>query len=431
MTRIPRRFGWVAPLLVGASAAVAAEVALGTLLYGGPGLMRSLTAALAVEGGAFAAGLWSAPAPGPRLVDRLRRRWLLCLTAFLLASIFSTSWSVIQNLGNGRIGQALGLTFLAGLPLYACGAVIGGMGSVRVSDPAGAERGPGASVALGAGIGFVLTGLLLPRAPIPASLLVACLVLLSAGGMVYGTVLAARPQVHLREARPSASGVVRVEDRRFGEAGTPMRYLLEGEHVRRRVSLNGDPPLPWDVAVARATLAMREGPSRVLVIGGGASALPHAILGEHPLVSIDVLERSDSVIELARGHLGTEAEGAEGRLNVRVGNLEDLLSELRGSYDLVLVDTAALAPMGGVSGLSRAARSALHDAVGASGVLASGPLRSDPALGEPSEAWRTWALRRRLDDSEDVLVLALRAESGLLAPAIDDFEPADGGTPTR
>jgi len=63
------------------------------------------------------------------------------------------------------------------------------MGSVTRSDPVGALREPGAAAALGAGLGFVLTGLMLPRAPIPASLLVACLVLLSAGGMVYGIVL--------------------------------------------------------------------------------------------------------------------------------------------------------------------------------------------------------------------------------------------------
>jgi hypothetical protein len=37
----------------------------------------------------------------------------------------------------------------------------------------------------------VVTGVLLPRAPMPASLLVGCLVLLSGGGMIYGTVLGA------------------------------------------------------------------------------------------------------------------------------------------------------------------------------------------------------------------------------------------------
>ena len=38
-----RRLGWIPPLLVGASTAIAAEVALGMLLYAGPGLERSLT----------------------------------------------------------------------------------------------------------------------------------------------------------------------------------------------------------------------------------------------------------------------------------------------------------------------------------------------------------------------------------------------------
>ena len=65
---------WVPPLLVGASAAIAAEVALSLLLYGGPGLVRSLTTVLGVEGFAFAAGLWSSPGPGRDMIDRVRRR---------------------------------------------------------------------------------------------------------------------------------------------------------------------------------------------------------------------------------------------------------------------------------------------------------------------------------------------------------------------
>ena len=60
------------------------------------------------------------------------------------------------------------------------------------SAPPGTMREPGAAAALGAGLGFVFTGLLLPRAPIPASLIVACLVLLSGAGLVYGTVLGAQ-----------------------------------------------------------------------------------------------------------------------------------------------------------------------------------------------------------------------------------------------
>lgn len=183
---------WVAPFLVGTAAAVVAEVAMAMLIYAGEGFMRSLTTVLAVEGVALGLGLWSAPAPHPALVDRLRRRWVLCLAAFMGATVFGVAWSLVPGLGTGALGQALGLTLLGGVPLFTCGTVLGGMGSVTRSGTEGPLREPGASAALGAGLGFVLTGLLLPRVPLPASLLVGCLVLLSAGGMVYGSVLGGR-----------------------------------------------------------------------------------------------------------------------------------------------------------------------------------------------------------------------------------------------
>ena len=181
---------WVAPLLVGAAAAIAAEVALGLLIYSGVGFLRSLTTVLAVEGMALGMGLWSAPAPHPELVDRLRRRWMLCLFAFMAATGYGVAWSALPAIGSGALGQAAGLTLLAAAPLFTCGTVLGGMVSVARSRSAGALREPGSAAALGAALGFVLTGLLLPRVPIPASLLVGCLVLVSAGGLVYGVVLA-------------------------------------------------------------------------------------------------------------------------------------------------------------------------------------------------------------------------------------------------
>ena len=183
---------WVAPFLVGTSAAIAAEVAMAMLVYAGEGFTRSLTTVLAVEGMALGMGLWSAPAPHPAIVDRLRRRWTLCLMAFSAASAFGVAWSVLPAIGGGAAGQALGLTLLGAVPLFTCGTVLGGMGSVTRSESTRALREPGAAAALGAGLGFVLTGLLLPKAPIPASLLVGCLVLLSAGGLVYGVVLGGR-----------------------------------------------------------------------------------------------------------------------------------------------------------------------------------------------------------------------------------------------
>jgi len=180
---------WVAPLLVGASAAVAAEVAMGILIYAGDGFLRSLTTVLAIDCVALGVGLWSAPAPHPDLIDRLRRRWMLGLMAFMAAAVFGVLWSLFPSIGGGALGQALGLTLLAALPLLTCGTILGGMGSVTRSRMAGRLREPGAAAALGASVGFLLTGLLIPRTPIPASLLVGCLVLLSAGGLVYGVVL--------------------------------------------------------------------------------------------------------------------------------------------------------------------------------------------------------------------------------------------------
>lgn len=185
----PHPLDWVPPLLVGASAAVAAEVAMGMLIYAGDGFMRSLTTVLAVEVVAFGVGLWSAPAAQPDLVDRLRLWWVMCIVAFMAATTFGVVWSFVPAVGTGALAQALGLTILAALPLFTCGTVLGGMGSVMRRAEPGMMREPGAAAALGAGLGFVMTGLLLPRAPIPASLTVACLVLLSAGGIVYGTVL--------------------------------------------------------------------------------------------------------------------------------------------------------------------------------------------------------------------------------------------------
>jgi hypothetical protein len=188
----PSRGAWAPALLVGAAAAISAEVAIGILLYAGPGFMRSLTTVLAVEGVALAAGLHTAPLAGPDLVDRLRRRWLLCLGVFLLAAVFGTMWSLVETLGQGPIGQGLGLALLAGLPLFACGTLLGGMSSMVENDASVVFPRPGAAAALGAGLGFVATGALLPRAPIPASLLVGCLMLLSGGGMIYGSIVGDR-----------------------------------------------------------------------------------------------------------------------------------------------------------------------------------------------------------------------------------------------
>ena len=52
--------------------------------------------------------------------------------------------------------QAIGLALLAGLPLYACGRILGGINAVRMSV---GLTGSGASASLGAAAGVLATGL--------------------------------------------------------------------------------------------------------------------------------------------------------------------------------------------------------------------------------------------------------------------------------
>ena len=228
MTSRSPRLEWVPPLFVGVAAAIAAEVALSLLLYGGPGLVRSLTTVLGVEGFAFAAGLWSAPAPGLDLVERVRRRWILGLVVFLVAATYGSAWPFLPVLAEGRLGQALGLVVMGAFPLYAAGAVLGGITSAAVTDEGGRLSGPGAAAAVGAALGFVLTGFMLPRVPMPGTMLVGCLVLLSAAGMIYGSVLGARTEIVVQARRPSRTGEVRVQERYLDAENVAHVELFEG-----------------------------------------------------------------------------------------------------------------------------------------------------------------------------------------------------------
>ena len=115
-----------------------------------------------------------------------------------------------------------------------------------------------------------------------------------------------------------------------------------------------------------------DGSWRVLLVGGGVSAFPRMLREERGTSMIEVLERTGAVVELGRDHFDTELRsGSTERESVRIGNLEDLLADLQGPFDLVLVDTSALAPLGGTSALSKLAHTKLLSVLGASGVIAS------------------------------------------------------------
>jgi hypothetical protein len=416
------RLGFLPALLVGASAAIAAEVAVAILLYGGVGLVRSLTTILAVEAAAFAGGVWSAPRGDHDLIERLRRRWLLCLVAFLAAAVFGTLWS-IEVLGEGRWAQGAGLAVLAALPLYSAGNVLGGLAVAARTDLGRRLTGPGTAAAVGAAFGFMLTGYLLPRAPMPASLLVACLVMLSLGGMIFGTVLASRTEVEEIARRPARSGSVSVLSRRRPADEVAALELREDSHVRRVMPFERTPMLPWDVIVVRQLLPDLNVPVRVVFIGGGASSAPQAIVREHPLARVDTLERTGAVVELGRDHFGTGLAIARGdRLSVLAGNLDDLIESLEPGFDVVVFDRAAVAPIGGVGGLSRESVARLKAGLNPGGLFVWGARRPEPGAPEIPDGW-AHAQYERPDtgDAETQVVLFCRASDGGWPEAFDEF----------
>jgi len=302
------------------------------------------------------------------------------------------------------------------------------MASIATNQSNG--RGQASLAALGAAFGFMITGVLLTRVPTPASLLIGCLVLLSAGGMIYGIVLGQQAQVDVRAARVSRGGDIRVEDRRVDELKLGVRYLLEDDHVRQRVILTGEGALPWDLLIGKALMPEEDHPWRVLLVGGGASTLPRILREERTTSTIEVLERTGAVVELGRDYFDTELRsGSTERESVRIGNLEDLLADLQGPFDLVIVDTSALAPLGGSSALSKLAHTKLLSVLGTSGVIAWGPIAPDLGTVGVLEGWRQMTFTRSCDSEEEVVVLSQLSGGDLLDSSFTGFRLISGSDP--
>lgn len=372
--RRPPRGRWLPPFVVGACLASAAELAVGLLVYAGPGFLRSVTTVLAVEAAALGVGLWNAPGPSLDLSDVMRRRWLTCLLSFLVATLFAAAWSIVGELAGSALGQGVGLAALAGLPLYAGGALLGGLSSMEVRAERSGPAPVGAYAAFGSVVGLLLTGAALTRVLTPSSLMLACIILLSAAGLVFSHVQDGVMRVQVKGRRPSLLGEVRVEERTLPVAGPPVRALLEGSTLRRWTITEGGQVAPWDVEVFRALMPGPATSFRVLHVGGGASTLSRNGIREHPLVTFDVTERSPATVELARELLDASADPWDGgRVSLAVGNLEDLV-ELHGAYDLVCIDLASLDPVGGPTGLSSRTRAGLVGRVATGGTLVFGPL---------------------------------------------------------
>lgn len=421
----PSRLGWLPPFMVAAAAAVATEVAVAVLLYGGAAFVRSLTTILATAGVGFGVGLWSVANSHHQLVDRLRRRWVFALVAYLLAALFGSAWSLYEPLGSSRWGQGAGLAFLAALPLYASGAVLGGIDLAARTDPGGRLRSPAAAAAVGATVGIVATGYLLPRAPMPASLLVGCVVLLSLGGMIFGGALGVRTEVEEIARRPGRPFDVVVQDVRRAVDQLARREMLEGEHLRRSMPLDETPIAPWDVAATRLLLPELDAPVRLVFLGGGASSAPNAAIREHPLATVDVLERTAATVELGREWFSTDLHvGSGDRLRVTGGNLDDSIEALAPGFDVLVVDSRAIRPIGGVHGLSDRSRQALIHKLNPGGLIVWGP--EAPEAGEPEipSGWMSASYVRPAGTAADERLLFVRSTAdGGWPEAFDGFAP--------
>jgi hypothetical protein len=140
------------------------------------------------------------------------------------------------------------------------------------------------------------------------------------------------------------------------------------------------------------------------------------------LGEVDVLERTDAVIELGREHFDTElSRTRHDRVHVHVGHLDDLLGSLRSAYDLVIVDTRALAPIGGVPGLSSLALERLYEGVKVGGTIAWGPRMTEE--GRPSLAKGSVQAHflREAAGTNERIVLTGDATTSSWADAFDGF----------
>jgi len=228
--RTPEPPSWTPAFIVGIAAAVAGELSVGLLLYVTPGFLPVLTLILTVLLGSLALGLWTAPkSSDQRLIESIRRRWMLALLAFAGGAAGSGAWTVQGGLAEAGVSRGVGLALLAAFPLYAGGALLGAM--ARPIRP-GAPAAPiGVAAVAGAALGTILTGNVLVGMLVPVSIYAFCLVLLSGGALLHGRILAAEGERHRIAAMPSAFGEVRVEEWSWGRERPAERVLLENGRI--------------------------------------------------------------------------------------------------------------------------------------------------------------------------------------------------------
>lgn len=397
------------PFLVGLASVVATEISLGLLLYSGAGFLRALTLVLAILLGALALGFWSAPGDAPdRIVDAVRRRWLLVLLAYAGAAVTAGAWSWLGGLASRSATRGLGLAFLAALPLYGSGTVLGAIG---VSRP-GRAVGVAVAAAAGAAAGAVLTGVILVPSVYPVSMYGLCLVLLSGGALVHGRVLDRHSEERLVDEESSLFGVVRVADRQWGTPRRRQRRLTVGGRLVGGTE-DGVALRPWEKAAgawlegaghpAVGEAGSPGSPGGGALLLGGSAVVLQARLGDAgiPLV---VVERNPVLWRMTVRHFGL-SRSADG---LRIETDDPMDAPLEGRYGTVVVDGAGVAPGDAVPLPSASLLRRIRGVLLPDGRLVLGGDDPDALRGE--EAGR--AMRQRLAGAGFTRVVAFAAAEG-------------------
>lgn len=430
MSGARRLLAWLPPFVLGATGALAAELAAGLLLYSSDGLVRALSVVLATEAGAFGLGLWISRSR--RDLEAVRRRWLLSLVAFTGAAGFSVLWGATGGFSAASLSQGLGLGLLGGLPLYGVGAVLGSLDVSGTAEAEGPGAPPGAAAALGAAVGLLAGGLyLIPRFH-PTSLFLFGVVLLSGAAVVHGWLLDGRIMIRLLAEAPTAIGPVRIEERTRGAPAASGRVLLVGGRpgsARRRE--DGRPLLPW--ARAFASLVEERWPegARVVVVGRGlGELLSLGGLDEGERGTVAVEPRAEIARTVAAASI--DVTKVDAATDLRDGPPEEVLEESGPPFDASMVSLPLVTGLATVEGIPRdllrflLARTAPGGVVAVGGVAPGSP---DPggeletlagALGPGGPAL---ALYRPRNDRCPLLLPDEATGGGMLLAGVDPIDP--------
>lgn len=339
--------GGAPAFFLGGALAIAAEVAVGLLLYGGPGLIPALSVVLATAFLALGTGIAAGEGHGvgTQRLDGLRSRWLTTLVAFTVAGVFTAGWEFFQGYGAGRLSQGLGLAVLVALPLHAGGRTLGALSR---APGGGGSRRVGAWALSGAATGVLVLGFVFFPGLSPTAILLVCLVAVSGGALLHGWMLDEVMWSRVVASTPGPRGLLTVERWTRGRPRTDRMALREGERLRALRGKEGEPVLAEEHAVEEALRGWPGARERILAVGLGAVPVALRLRVDVRGSRMDVVEAGEAGIRSVIRHFGRGDAGAgvgvldrEPEAFVRGAGEEPGSAPER--YDLIVVDALAFA----------------------------------------------------------------------------------------